>query len=102
MAQPRRAKKIDDNQNDIVKALRAIPGVEVEVDHDDIFVGYKNGNWWFEIKNTDVVNLKTGKVWPSALTKTERDRLMTWPGHYSVVWNLDQILEQLGIQCKSQ
>lgn len=98
MAQPRRAKKIDNNQGSIVEALSKIPGVSVEVDHDDILVGWKGQNFWYEIKNPDVVNLEKGIVWPSEITKTERKRLNTWPGHYMIVWSLEMILKDMGIR----
>lgn len=95
MAQPRRAKKVDGNQPGIVKALKTIPGVTVEVDHDDILVGYRGRNYWYEIKHPDVV--RNGKVWDSEITKTERTRQTTWNGHYEIVWNIDMILEDIGI-----
>ena len=93
----RRAARVDDNQGDIVKALRAIPGVSVEVGHDDILVGYRGGTFWFEIKRPDCVSKKTGWIKKSEVTKAEIDRHLNWPGHYTVVWTLDQILDDLGI-----
>lgn len=94
---PRRQQKVDSNQAGIIKALRLIPGCKVEPGHDDILVGYKGKTLWFELKAEDAVSKKTGKVKPSELTKTERDRILTWTGHYRVVWKLEQILEDLGI-----
>ena len=93
-----RAAKVDDSQADIVKALRAIPGVSVDVGHDDIFVGHQGKNYWFEIKSPSAVSRKTGKVKPSEITHSERNRQMYWHGHYSIVWTLDQILREVGIE----
>jgi len=96
---PRRNQRVDNNQKMIVDALRTIPGVSVEPGHDDILVGYNRTGltYWYEIKNEDAVSKKTGAIKPSELTKTERDRILTWPGHYRVVWKLEQILEDMGI-----
>lgn len=91
----RRAAKIDANQTDIVDALRQIPGVSVEVGHDDILVGHAGKTWWYEIKSEDAISKKTGDVWWSEVTPSERTRLATWTGHYRIVWDVRQILEDL-------
>jgi len=91
----RRAAKVDENQSAIVAALRQLPGVTVEVGHDDILVGYRGRTYWFEIKRPDAVSRKTGEVKPSQLTESERKRLATWCGHYAVVWDSSQIIEAL-------
>jgi hypothetical protein len=93
----RRAAKIDDNQPDIVKALRKIPGVTVEVGHDDILVGYKGRTYWFEVKHPDAISKRTGTVKNSEITKSERGRLDNFTGHYSVIWDVCHILKELGI-----
>jgi len=93
---PRYAKKVDSNQAEIVKQLRSMPGVEVEVDHHDIFVGRCGKNYWFEIKDPGEVG-RNGKVRESALKPSQKRLKETWPGHYSIVWSLDQILEEIGI-----
>jgi hypothetical protein len=93
----RRAAKVDVNQPALVKALREIPGVTVETGHDDIMVGYRGNTYWFEVKTPDTVSPRTGKVRPSEITPSERDRVNYWQGHYSIVWSLDQILEEIGI-----
>ena len=94
----RRAEKVDANQADIVAALRDIPFLGVEVGHDDILVGWMGKSYWFEIKSPDVVSKKTGRVIDSEITDSEWDRYNNWPGHYKIVWSLDQILEELGIK----
>ncbi len=93
----RRAAKVDANQSDIVADLRSIPGVTVALDHDDLFIGYRGRNYWFEVKNPDTVSPVTGEPWPSALKKSQVDLRKTWAGHYSVVWTLEQILIEIGI-----
>ena len=91
------AKRIDANQNEIVKALRKIPGVDVDLDHDDILCGYNKQTFWFEIKQESEVSKVTGEIKPSA-KKIRQIRLEnTWPGHYKIVWNIDQILKEMGI-----
>jgi len=88
--------KVDTNQGDIVKQLRTLPGVEVDVGHDDIIVGWNGKNFWYEIKNEDEVSRKTGGIKPSALTHTESNLLTYWTGHYKVVWTFEQIVEDMG------
>jgi hypothetical protein len=95
MSRHRRAARIDENQPGIVNALRDIPGVSVEVDHDDILVGRNGRTYWFELKTPDAVSPVTGEVRPSELKQSQKDLLADWKGHYEVVWTLDQILESI-------
>jgi hypothetical protein len=94
----RKAAKIDANQPAIVKALRAIPGVTVQLGMDDILVGYNGITYWFEIKEPEKVSKKTGKILDSAIKPSQMKLLDTWTGHYSIVWSLGQILTELGIK----
>ena len=94
----RRAARIDCNQSCIVKALRAIPGVTVELGHDDFICGYQGRSYWYECKSPDAVSRRTGQVKDSEITPSERRRLDTFTGHYSMVWELDQILREIGIE----
>jgi len=93
----RRAAKIDSNQPEIVDALRDIPGVTVQVSMDDILVGYNGKTHWFEIKEPGTVSPKTGQVRPSEIKSSQKDLMRTWTGHYAIVWNLDQILLEIGV-----
>lgn len=93
---PRFAKKIDVNQPGIVKALRAIPGVTVELDHDDILCGYKGRTYWFEIKAPDTIG-KDGKVRESCIKDSQKHIRATFTGHYRIVSSLDEILQDMGI-----
>ena len=91
----RRAKKVDSNQADIVKALRTMAGVTVSLDHDDIFVGYRGLNYWFEIKNPGAVSKKTGKIKESAKKESQKILEQFWCGHYRIVSSLDEIVIDL-------
>lgn len=94
---PRFGKKIDGNQNGIVRDLRSIPGVTVETDHDDIIVGFRGQTYWYELKTPDKVG-KNGRIRPSALEPSQVDLLRDFTGHYRVVWSLEQILDDLGMR----
>lgn len=93
----RRAARIDANQPEIVKALRAIHGVTVALEHDDIFVGYKGRNYWFEIKDPEKVFNKDGSFKKGAIKDSQVKLQNDWKGHYKIVWTLDMILEDMGI-----
>ena len=100
MSKHRRAAKVDSNQSEVVSELLKIPGVTVEVGHDDILVGYRDSEGvrrtnWYEIKNPETVSPKTGKVRESEITDSERTRRDTWKGHYRIVWTVEQILEEI-------
>ena len=93
----RRADKTDANQPEIVKTLRSVPGITVEVGHDDILVGYKGRNYWYEVKTPDCVNRKTGAI-SERFKKESQIRLeKEWKGQYRIIWNANQILIDLGI-----
>ena len=93
----RYAARTDTNQSAIVEALRKIPGVTVETDHDDIFVGYKGFNYWYELKSEEAVGKRTGKVKESSKRKNQKKLESAWKGHYKIVSNLDEILKDIGI-----
>jgi len=95
MSKYRRAAKVDKNQFEIVRALRAIPGVTVQPGMDDILVGRNGRTWWFEIKEPEAVSKKTGQVISSELKPGQKNLLRDWQGHYQVVWTLDQILDAI-------
>ena len=87
MSKYRRAAKVDGNQAQIVKALRAIPGVSVATRHDDILVGYGGQTFWFEVKAGVKAKVKAGQE------KLRNE----WTGHYAIVSNLDEILAEIGL-----
>ena len=96
MSQPRRAKKIDKNQQGIVGYLRGLPGVSVELDHDDILVGYRMQNYWFEVKSPDKVSKRTGEILESAKKPSQIRLEHSWTGQYNIVSTADEILEIIG------
>ena len=97
MSKWRKAAKVDSNQPEIVKALRLIPGVTVEVNHDDLLVGRLGQNYWIELKEPETVSPVTGKVRPSAIKDSQHKLLVEWQGQYAICWELEQILEIIGV-----
>ena len=86
---------VDHNQKAIVDALLDIPGVSVEVGHDDIFVGFKGRNYWFEIKDPRTVSPKSGKIREKEKKKSQIELEQRWTGHYRIVSNIDEILQDI-------
>lgn len=82
------AKRIDNNQNEIVKGLRKC-GYSVAITSmigkgfPDIVVGAKNKNYLFEIKKTT----------KDKLTEHEEKFAMFWGGQVNIVYCLDDCLE---------
>ena len=98
MSRRHQTKNTDTNEKDIVSALRKIPGVTVETDHDDIFVGFRRQNYWFEIKDPSKVNKKGEPYDKSSETAKKQQKLKdTWRGQYDIVSRLDQILKIIGV-----
>ena len=91
---PRIRAKVDDNQPEIVNQLRSIPGVTVWNTHQlgkgfpDIIVGYKGVNYLFEIKN------RHGKL---LIPLSEQEFYDNWQGQTEIVYDLDEILEVMGL-----
>lgn len=94
----RRAAKIDKNQNEIVKELRSIPGVTVQVSMDDLLIGYKGANYWIELKEPGTVSKTTGEIRDSAIKPSQHKLRAEWKGHYKIVYCIEQILSEIGIQ----
>jgi len=95
LARHRKAARIDENQPKIVEELRK-RGMSVEVDHDDILVGYRGKTYWFEIKDPEkALSKKTGKINDSAKKKSQKILEQTWKGHYRIVHCIEQILEDI-------
>ena len=94
MSKWRRAAKVDANQPDIVKALRKMPGVSVEVGHDDIIVGYRGLTYWYEIKEPGTV-CANGEIRESAKKPSQRKLEAEWTGHYRIITSIDDILSDI-------
>ena len=95
-----RAKRIDGNQNEVVKNLRKVPGVTVAITSmvgggfPDIVVGYRGENLLIELK--DPSQPKSARK----LTKPEQKFHDTWMGSYYVCETATEILELLGVNVK--
>ena len=86
MTKNRIAANIDNNQNDIVDKLRKIPGVSVEVGHDDILVGYRGKTYWYEIKDPAKCVSKKTKVILTSCIKDDQIRILAnFKGHYRII-----------------
>ena len=104
MSRRYQVKHTDNNEKEIVAALRAIPHVSVETDKDDILIGYKGRTYWIEIKNPNEVG-KDGLPYKNEKNKTrsktylkQKALLDHWCGHYSICSTLDQVLSTIGIK----
>lgn len=92
----RRAAKIDDNQREVVNALRQLPQVTVALTAavgkgvPDFVVGYKGNNYWIELKD--------GNKPPSQRKLTEHEEAWheKWTGHVAICNNLDEVLKEIG------
>jgi hypothetical protein len=79
--------KADTNQTAIVKTLRSIPGVTVEILNGtiDICVGYKGKNYLFEIKRDKFAKMRDSQV----------KFFSEWQGQIMRVECVDEILHKL-------
>ncbi len=98
MSKYRRAAKVDANQEEIVKALRRIPGVSVSTGHDDVLIGYRGVTYWVEIKAPETRAKRSGGIRESSIKESQKKLRETWKGHYSIVSSLEEILSELCIE----
>lgn len=92
MGKHRRAAKIDNNQTEIVKALREIPGVSVEVGHDDIIIGVFGFNFWIELKDERALD-KDGNIRESEIKPSQKVLRDTFKGQYDICSSFQQIFD---------
>ena len=97
MSKHRYNARVDNNQKEIVDVLRTVPGVSVEPGHDDILVGFRGVTYWFELKSSNAVSKRSGKVLESRKKKTQRELEASWNGQYAIVASLDEILKEIGV-----
>jgi len=71
--------------------------VAVEVDHDDVLVGYQGRTYWYEIKNPERAVGSNGEVRETRKQDTQKVLDREWSGHRETVWNVDQILYDIGV-----
>lgn len=90
----------DANEKEIIKQLRSIPGVTVETEKDDFLIGRVIDGiprtFWIELKNPKLVG-KDGEIIKSAIKPDQQRILDNWTGDYHIVWNIEQILEIIGL-----
>jgi hypothetical protein len=88
-----RPHRVDQNQPDIVKSLRSIPGVSVFETHmvgrgfPDLACGYRG--------KTSLIELK---VKGASLTLPEQGFQLYWTGDVSVCYCLDDVLKAIGVK----
>lgn len=91
----RRAAKTDANQSEVVRALRAIPGVSVQTlamvgqGCPDLLVGYRGKNYLMEVKD--------GKKTASQrlLTRAEIEWHIEWSGQVCLVEKPEDAIEAI-------
>ena len=90
MGMPKHAATVDANQAEIVKTIREVPVLSVEILKlpVDIAVGYQGRTYLFEIKVPKR---------PKRRSKRQRDFIAGWTGHCSVVTSAEEILAELGL-----
>lgn len=93
----RRAAKVDANQPEIVAILRDVPGVTVQTGMDDILVGHQGRTYWFEIKEPRTLSKTTGEILEAEIKPSQKLLRATWAGHYRIVTNVDEILQEIGV-----
>lgn len=102
MTKYRKAAKVDENQPAIVAYLRSMPGVMVEVNHDDILVGFRGRTFWYEIKTPDAVSKRTGLINESEKKDSQKRLEREWTGHYKIVYCITQIIDDLLTQTRER
>ena len=99
MSRRYQVRNTDKNEKDIVAALRKIPGVKVQTDVNDILIGYRNKNYWIEVKNPDEVDKNGAPYKRSSKTYEKQKSLLDhWTGQYAICTSLDQILNIINVE----
>lgn len=81
----RYAKRRDENEPEIVKALRTIGATIKRLDDVDLLVGWHGRNFLLEIKTAK------GPLKPS-----QEDMVRSWRGQYEIVRSVDEALKVIG------
>ncbi len=88
---PRYAKRVDDNQLQIVRELSQIPGISIKVIGDpvDLLIGYRSKNYLVEIKREDKRHRR------SARTPAQVEFFNSWRGQVRIASSTEEILDLL-------
>lgn len=92
----RRIAKVDDNQQEIVKALRKA-GASVYITSNvgcgfvDVVIGFRGTNYLFEIKDGSKPTSR------QKLTEDEQKFFDNWNGTAHVIKNVDEALKTIGV-----
>lgn len=95
------SRKVDDNQPDVVRQLRRVPGLSVTPTHQvgggfpDLCVGWRGRNLLVELKDPRKIPSKR------ALTKSEQEWHKSWPGEAIVAETAQDIMVALGIDVRA-
>lgn len=83
----RRAARTDNNQHELVEALKKIGAKCYFIGKPvDLLVGFRGKNLLLEVKRPD----KRGQ--PSAVTKEQRDFIAAWPGDVQICYTVDEAI----------
>ena len=94
MSKHRQAARIDDNQSEIIKQVKAM-GATVQTGMDDVLVGFRGRTYWFEVKNPARVFKKDGTFKKGAIKDSQIKLAAEWKGHYQIVSNIDEIIKAI-------
>lgn len=94
MSKYRQAPRTDANQPAIVDMLRSM-GATVDTGHDDILVGYKGQNFWYEIKDPEKTLNKDRSYRAGAIKPSQKKLCDEWKGHYKIVHSFEQIIDEI-------
>lgn len=92
-----RVRKVDNNQPELVKQIRRLPGVTVVLTHIvgngfvDAVIGFMGRNYLAEIKDPSQPPSKR------KLTPDEENFHKQWTGQISVVETIDDVIKILGL-----
>ena len=93
----RRKARIDQNQNEVVRQLRNIPGVTVRITSmvgegfADFVIGYKKRNFLIELKNSKNIPSK------KKLTPEEEKFFQAWTGQVDKAETIEDCLKIIGL-----
>lgn len=85
MSLNRHAKRRDENEPDIVKALRDIGATVERLDLVDLLGGWRGKNFLLEVK-----------MLKGALTDDQEEMVRTWRGQYEIVRSVDEAMRAIG------